>query len=116
MTRTTFAFLLIIGFALSNTAQAIKEEPTEKSTVNEQGKALHDASCLSCHTSKYPDDPNKMYSREDRTIEDYKTLASRVQLCGTRAVETSWFDDEFEAVITYLNTEFYHFEQNDELN
>jgi len=114
MFKKTIQSVLIIGLTALNTAQAVVMDEADgnatEMTIVEQGKALHDASCMSCHTSKYPDEPNTVYSREDRTVTKYSQLTSRVQLCGTRAVDTAWFDEDFDAVTTYLNTEFYHFD------
>ncbi len=107
MFKKTILSVLIIGLSALNTAQAIMDEAADNT---EQGKTLHDASCMSCHTNKYPDEPNTVYSREDRTVTEYSQLTSRVQLCGTRAIDTAWFDEDFDAVTTYLNTEFYHFD------
>ena len=65
------------------------------------GKQLHDANCLSCHK---PD----IYTRENRIVNNFVQLQERVRQCEL-ANELTWFEEEIDAVITYLNTSFYHF-------
>lgn len=66
------------------------------------GKQLHDANCVSCHT---PD----IYTRDDRIVNNYRQLQERVKQCEL-ANELIWFEEEADAVIAYLNTSFYHFD------
>jgi len=68
------------------------------------GKQLHDANCLSCHTPE-------IYTREDRIVNNYRQLQERVRQCEL-ANELTWFEEEIGAVIKYLNTNYYHFNKN----
>ena len=66
------------------------------------GKQLHDANCVSCHT---PD----IYTRNDRIVNNYRQLQERVRQCEL-ANELTWFEEEIDAVISYLNTNYYQYE------
>ena len=66
------------------------------------GKQLHDANCISCHTAD-------IYTRENRIVNNYRQLQERVRQCEL-ANELTWFEEEIDAVITYLNSNFYHFD------
>lgn len=65
------------------------------------GKALHDARCLACHGPE-------MYTRANRKIHSLPELAAQVRRC-TQLTGVQWFDDETDAVIKYLNKNFYKF-------
>ena len=65
------------------------------------GKKLHDEYCVSCHTPE-------IYTRKDRIVKNYRQLEERVRQCEL-SNELMWFEEEIDAVITYLNTNFYHF-------
>jgi hypothetical protein len=66
------------------------------------GQQLHDANCMSCHTTD-------IYMRADRIVNNFRQLEERVSQCEL-ANELIWFDEEIDAVITYLNANFYHFD------
>ncbi len=65
------------------------------------GKQLHDQHCVSCHS---PD----IYTRPDSMIHSYRDLTERVRLCEL-SNELTWFDEEVEAVVDYLNSTYYRF-------
>jgi hypothetical protein len=67
----------------------------------ENGKLLHDENCLRCH------DESK-YTREDRMIKNFQQLHERIRQCELMA-ELTWFDEEIDDVVAYLNDQFYHF-------
>lgn len=68
---------------------------------SENGKALHDESCVRCHD-------DAMYTREDRKTKSYTLLRNRVAQCEIMA-ELIWFEEEVDDVTAYLNESFYHF-------
>ncbi len=82
--------ILLSCFSLSTAYAAI---PPEK---------LLQKDCTQCHG-------NWMYEREDKKTKDFKALKRRVNFCKNPANAT-WFDDETEAVIHYLNDHYYHFD------
>ncbi len=72
------------------------------SATAQDGKQLHDDFCVSCHTAA-------IYTREERIVNSYPELQERVRQCEL-ANNLTWFDDEIEAVINYLNVNYYQFE------
>jgi len=66
------------------------------------GQQLHDKNCMSCHTAD-------IYMRADRIVNNFRQLEDRIKQCEL-ANELTWFEEEIDAVITYLNTNFYHFD------
>jgi len=67
----------------------------------EQGNQLHQQNCTQCHTSE-------VYTRTQRLVNNLQELKLRVQQCEI-AAELAWFEEEVDAVINYLNTNFYRF-------
>ena len=67
------------------------------------GKKLHDEHCTRCHTPE-------IYTREHRIVASYAELAERVRQCEL-SNELTWFDEEINAVVDYLNSTYYHFEK-----
>ncbi|MDM7322569.1 MAG: cytochrome c [Gammaproteobacteria bacterium] len=65
------------------------------------GKKLHSENCIKCHGAE-------KYSAPDRKVNSMSTLKTYVQGCATN-LSLSWFEDEVEAVATYMNKEFYKF-------
>jgi len=65
------------------------------------GRKLHDEHCQRCHT---PD----IYTREHRIVNSYAELAERVRQCEL-SNELTWFDEEINAVVDYLDATYYHF-------
>lgn len=65
------------------------------------GKALHDKSCLTCHSTS-------MYTRAARTVKTPAQLAARISGCNANT-GTGWFPEEEQNVAAYLNQSFYHF-------
>ena len=67
----------------------------------ENGDDLHFESCTGCHDSA-------VYTRENRNVKYLAHLGKQVRFCQN-AVGATWFDDEVDDVIEYLNRTFYHF-------
>ena len=67
------------------------------------GKKLHNEHCTRCHTPE-------IYTREHRIVNSYAELAERVRQCEL-SNELTWFDEEINAVVDYLNSTYYHFEK-----
>jgi mono/diheme cytochrome c family protein len=73
-----------------------------------QGKTLHDASCLQCHTSITGGKPNSLYSRSDHKVKSIASLEKQVKGCAV-AADANWSTVQREAVVNYLSETFYHF-------
>lgn len=93
--RLCLSFLLICA-----TATAASEQGKSGENI-EQGRRLHDQHCLRCHGPQ-------MYQRPESAIEDLATLRQRVNHCEL-GQELSWFPDEVDKVVAYLNARYYHF-------
>lgn len=68
---------------------------------NEEGKELHDESCIRCHDSQ-------LYTRFESPIENHFDLKRQVSLCSS-TLSTGWFPEEEESVIEFLNSSYYNF-------
>ncbi|GEM_PF-1548410 len=77
------------------------ENPPVVGEDKKDGKTLHDAHCLNCHNTE-------VYTRENRIISGLDNLKTHIQRCATNT-HVLWFEEEVEAVATYLNENFYHF-------
>lgn len=65
------------------------------------GQALHDAHCMKCHDSS-------VYTREDRRVTSLEGLRKQVARCEL-SLGLTWFDDQRENVVQYLNSTYYKF-------
>lgn len=73
-----------------------------------QGKVLHDKACMQCHNSLTRGEPNSLYTRADRRISSFAALQKRVTYC-MQAADVDWNQQQRDAVVEYLNSEFYRF-------
>jgi cytochrome c2 len=67
----------------------------------ESGNDLHFEHCTGCHDSS-------VYTRENRNVRDLAQLGRQVRFCKD-SIGLTWFDDEVDDVIAYLNATYYHF-------
>lgn len=72
-----------------------------------QAKSLHDKNCASCHASMHGDSKS-FYGRMDRKVDSLKKLKGQVAMCKAN-LGLQWFDEEVDAVVEYLNSNFYKF-------
>jgi len=91
--KTNFTTLVAILMAAISQATA--------ATDTEHGKNLVKAHCTSCHDAG-------MYTRKDHKVTTLNGLQNQVRRCETN-LELKWFDDDIDAVINYLNTQYYKF-------
>jgi len=79
----------------------------------ENGKQLHNRKCLSCHAHKSDENANKrLYTRKDRKMTSLGGLRSQVRRCNNAlAQHLRLSEDGLHDVVTYLNKEFYKFEE-----
>lgn len=75
---------------------------TAYATDLEQGKLLYEKNCVACHSSE-------VYTRENRIVNNFAELRERIRQCEL-ANDLTWFDEDIDAVVNYLNTNFYKFE------
>ncbi|MGV6859109.1 MAG: c-type cytochrome [bacterium] len=74
----------------------------------DNGKKLHDANCVSCHTKMTGGDGSALYTRSKRRVTSSDALTSQVRRCATN-LNLTWFDDQIDDVSSYLNQEYYKF-------
>ena len=87
-------YLLAIAFALSFSANAQAQDA-------DNGKALHDGNCTRCHDSA-------VYTRPNKRVTTLPKLGKQVRFCKDN-LGITWFDDEVNDVVTFLNNNYYHF-------
>lgn len=68
------------------------------------GKQLNDEYCVKCHGSE-------VYTRTDRRVTSLPGLHKQVRFCEQN-LGLTWFDDDVANTATYLNLEYYKFNQN----
>ena len=67
----------------------------------ENGEDLHFTNCTGCHDES-------VYTRADRSVNSLDRLAKQVRFCKDN-LELSWFDEDVDDVVEYLNENYYHF-------
>ncbi len=67
----------------------------------DNGDDLHFTNCTGCHDES-------VYTRENRRVSSLPRLGTQVRFCKD-SLGLTWFDDEVEDVIEYLNKTYYHF-------
>ena len=65
------------------------------------GAKLHMQSCTGCHD-------NSIYTRQPRRVNSLPELGKQVRFCKNN-LGLTWFDDEVNDVILYLNQDHYRF-------
>ena len=78
----------------------------------ERGQELHDSNCVSCHAAIYGEMGNEIYTRPNHKIETIFMLKEQLKRCKN-SLGTDWPEDQILDVQHYLNSEFYHFEEED---
>ncbi|TAL18644.1 hypothetical protein EPN96_00615 [bacterium] len=92
----TVAFL--VSLFISSLAFCAEAAPDE---LFNEGMALVEKNCNTCHNGD-------IYSKEMRKIESLEKLKEGVEKCA-KAAETNWTDKQKEAVVHYLNANYYKF-------
>ena len=90
--------LLMPALALAATAFLA---PASQAADMALGQKLYSENCVSCHGAE-------KFSAADRKVNNLDSLKTFVQSCATN-LSLSWFEDEVDAVSTYINQEFYKF-------
>lgn len=67
----------------------------------ENGDELHMENCSRCHDSS-------VYTRPNKRVKTLPKLGTQVRFCRDN-LGITWFDDEVDDVVHYLNKNFYHF-------
>lgn len=72
----------------------------------ENGEDLHFEHCTGCHDSS-------VYTRDNRNLRSFERLGAQVRFCKD-SLGLTWFDDEVEDVIEFLNQKYYHFQSENQ--
>jgi len=88
--KSIATFLLLLSFAFAGQAADI-----------DNGEDLHFEHCTGCHDSS-------VYTRAERKVRDREQLGRQVRFCKD-TIGVTWFDDEVDDVIEYLNATYYRF-------
>ena len=80
---------------------------TTSAFANEEGKELHDESCVACHLVVHDD---AFYTRDNSRIKNHFDLKSQVSRCSVN-FSTEWFPDEEASVVDYLNQKYYQYKE-----
>lgn len=67
----------------------------------DNGQQLHADNCIRCHDTS-------AYTRNPRKVNSLPQLGTQVRACKDN-LGITWFDDEVDDVILYLNQKHYHF-------
>lgn len=90
----TLNILLLAGVASFGSAIV-------QATDLKAGQSLHDANCQKCHGSS-------VYTRPDHKVTSLDGLRKQVKRCEL-SLDLTWFDDQTEDVVQYLNSSYYKF-------
>lgn len=75
--------------------------------ANEEGRELHDESCVACHLVTHDD---AFYTRTHSNMNTHFDLRRQVSMCASN-FELGWFPEEEKAVLDYLNSKYYKFKE-----
>ncbi len=67
----------------------------------ENGDDLHFENCTGCHQEK-------IYTQDNRNVQSMERLGLQVRFCKD-TLELTWFDEDVDDVIEFLNQNYYHF-------
>ncbi len=70
----------------------------------ENGDDLHFENCTGCHQES-------IYTQDNRNLQSMERLVLQVRFCKD-TLELSWFDEDVEDVVEFLNQTYYHFEKS----
>ena len=71
----------------------------------ENGKELHDESCIDCHMMP---EHTALYTQEDRNVDSLHRLGGQVSAC-MQILNITWFPEDERDVVEYLNNNYYKF-------
>jgi len=75
--------------------------PSSSAADTANGGELHAGNCIACHDSA-------LYTRDNRRVQSLAGLGTQVRFCKDN-LGLTWFDDEVDDVIAYLNENYYHY-------
>ncbi len=97
MKTTTLLIPLLIGL-FAGSAQASGQE---RAPDLANGEKLVAQNCTRCHD-------DSVYTRLNRRVKTLPALGKQVRFCKD-TIGITWFDDEVNDVVYFLNDRYYHF-------
>lgn len=88
---------LLASVLMTTAVNAANDDPESYA----QGEDMHQQNCVKCHS-------DSVYTRETRFIKSIDALGKQVRRCKD-GNNVSWFDEDTEAVVNFLNTKYYKF-------
>jgi len=82
--------------------------PAIASADLQRGKNLHEQNCIACHASRFGNNGSEIYTRDNHRIASLPALQTQVRRCENN-LGLTWFDDEVNDVVDYLNKNYYKF-------
>lgn len=97
---------LTLGIACATLLSTVALPATAEPHDAKWGQSLHQANCAGCHSR--PHNAAFYKARVGGKIKSLASLHNKVQACANH-FNLSWFDEETNAVTSYLNQTYYHF-------
>lgn len=96
-------------FTLSCLGLSTAASAAEAGAGGQNGKALHDKLCLSCHTGMFGGDGSGIYTRDDRRVHSFEELEGQIGNCNHN-LGFNLNKEQLESIRVYLGKTFYKFE------
>lgn len=94
--------------AMLSLSSGVSAQPFSDGNVA-KGKALVEANCVSCHAKQFGEDGSGIYMRDNRKVKNAQALLTQIRFCQTM-LNLSWFEDDELNVASYLNKQYYKFD------
>lgn len=75
-----------------------------------KGEQLVNTQCISCHAARFGNNGSEIYTRPDRRVTSLVGLKKQVIRCRDN-LGLTWFDEDVDDVVAYLNKQFYKFKE-----
>lgn len=85
----------------ATSAMAEDDDAKDNKIMLTHAEELHQESCTQCHS-------DQVYTRPDHFVKSIHALKKQVKRCKDSSNAT-WFDEDTDAVVHYLNTKYYKF-------
>lgn len=73
------------------------------------GEKLYKENCTACHIQMTGGDGSTLFTRKDRKVKSMDSLKTQILRCAT-GQNLAWFDEDVDAVASYLNEQYYQFD------
>ncbi len=84
--------------------------PAVQAADAKRGEELHNSQCISCHAARFGNNGSDIYTLANRRVTSLDGLKKQVTRCRDN-LRVTWFDEEVDDVVVYLNKQFYKFKE-----